>query len=303
MEAIGLLWNAIIVNPMVNGLLLLYVVLLNNFGLTIIAFTFIVRGATYPLTMRQLRQARKMQGLQPRIKEVQERYKNDPQRRGQEVMRLYRETGVNPIGCLGPMVIQMPIWIGLYWTILRVLPITPENLASLSSRIYSWLPVLDGLVPVNRTFLWLDLALSDPLPILPLLAGGSMWVQQKMSMQPTTDPRQQSTNRMMLWMMPIFFVVLSFTFPSGLVLYWVASNLIGIVIQYFVSGWGQLRPQAAAAAVAAPAPVVVAAPPAKELPSHEEAHPGEDRQDSGGGDRARPPRVRRRPRRGRNRRR
>ena len=302
MEAIGYIWNTLIANPMTNGLLLLYTWLFSSFGLAIIAFTIITRVLTYPLTMRQLRQTQKMTALQPRMKAIQERFKGDPQRRSKETMRLYKEMGVNPIGCLGPFAIQLPIWIGLFYAINNTLPFTPENLAGLGSRIYSWLPFLHGVVPVDRTFLWMDLARPDTrlgLPVLPVLAGASMWVQQKMAMLPTTDPKQQSTQRMMLWMMPIFFVILGFTFPSGLVLYWVISNLIGIVIQYFVSGWGSLRPTRAPAL----APTLVAAPPPKELDDHGPREHRDDQQDGGGGYRDRPARARRRPRRGRGKRR
>jgi YidC/Oxa1 family membrane protein insertase len=302
MEAISYIWNTIFVNTMTNGLLLLYTGLFSSFGLAIIAFTVITRVATYPLTMRQLRQTQKMTSLQPRMKEIQERFKNDPQRRSKETMRLYKEMGVNPIGCLGPFVIQLPIWIGLFYAINNTLPFTPENLAGLGSRIYSWLPFLHGVVPVDRTFLWMDLAQPDTrlgLPILPALAGATMWIQQKMAMQPSTDPRQQSTQRMMLWMMPIFFVILGFTFPSGLVLYWVISNTIGIVIQYFVSGWGSLRPKKGPVL----SPTLVAAPPAKELEDNGERESRDEREDAGGGDRDRPARARRRPRRGRGKRR
>ena len=140
MEFLSLLWSEVITKPMTNSLLLLYVFLGSNLGVAIIAFTVVVRGLTYPLVVRQLRQTRRLQSLQPRIKEINEKYKNNPQLRGQEVMKLYKEMGVNPVGCLGPLVIQMPIFIGLFWAINGVLPFTPENLAGLSSKLYSWLP-------------------------------------------------------------------------------------------------------------------------------------------------------------------
>ena len=140
MEFLSLLWSEVITKPMTNSLLLLYVFLGSNLGVAIIAFTVVVRGLTYPLVVRQLRQTRRLQSLQPLIKEINEKYKNNPQLRGQEVMKLYKEMGVNPVGCLGPLVIQMPIFIGLFWAINGVLPFTPENLAGLSSKLYSWLP-------------------------------------------------------------------------------------------------------------------------------------------------------------------
>jgi YidC/Oxa1 family membrane protein insertase len=320
MEFLGLLWNEVVTRPMTNSLLLLYVLLASNLGLAIIAFTVVVRGLTYPLVVRQLRQTRKLQALQPRIKELNERHKNNPQVRGQEMMKLYREMGVNPIGCLGPMVIQMPIFIGLFWAINNVLPFTPENLAGLSGRMYGWLPHLDAIVPVNRGFLGMDLAL-EPMRsgsilgyALVGLSGLTMYVQQKMTQGPSMDPQQASTQRMMLFMFPVMFGMFSLFFPLGLVIYWVASNLIGIVMQYLVTGRGGLAPVPAAAGASRQAPspsrprrpsrmgptLSGALPPAKEhngdgATAQEPDQDGEDGGRSGG---ARPPRTRRRPRRG-----
>ena len=310
MEFLTLLWTEAITKPMTNSLLVLYAVLGQNLGIAIIAFTIIVRGLTYPLVVRQLRQMKRMQSLQPRIKDINEKYKNNPQLRGQEVMKLYREMGVNPVGCLGPLVIQMPIFIGLFWAINGVLPFTPENLAGLSSKLYGWLPFLDSIVPVNRGFLGLDLAL-DPMRagsilgfVLVALSGISMYVQQKMSQMPSPDPAQQSTQRMMLFMFPVMFGMFSLFFPLGLVIYWVASTLIGIVMQYLVSGWGGLRSQdepVAARPASRLGPTLGGA-----LPDKEEGdgrpEPRPNSEDSGGGDRAHNPRARRRPRRNRGRR-
>ncbi|MEX2431526.1 MAG: YidC/Oxa1 family membrane protein insertase [Dehalococcoidia bacterium] len=311
MEFLGLLWNEIITKPMTNSLLLLYVLLGSNLGLAIIAFTVMVRSLTYPLVVRQLRQMRKMQELQPRIKEIQERFKKDPQRRGQETMKMYKEMGVNPVGCLGPMVVQMPIFIGLFWAINYVLPFTPENLAGLAGRLYSWLPMLDAAIPVDRHFLGMDLAL-EPMRsgsilgfLLVGISGVSMYVQQKMSQTPSSDPTQQAQQRMMLLMFPVMFGMFSLFFPIGLVIYWVASNIIGIVMQYFVTGWGGLRPKAAI-----PSPKLgptltaaqnTAAPPDEEREGDAEQS-GANGQNGRRGDRARSAGARRRPRRSRNRR-
>ena len=311
MEFLALLWNEAIAKPMTNGLLLLYVALAGNLGLAIIAFTIVMRGLTYPLVVRQLRQTRRMQQLQPRIKDLNEKYKDNPQVRGQEVMKLYKEMGVNPIGCLGPMLIQMPIFIGLFWTINNVLPFTPENLAGLSGKLYSWLPFLNTVLPVDRRFLGMDLALAPTVAgsllgyILVGASGISMWVQQKMTQMPSTDARQESTQRMMLFMFPVMFGMFSLFFPIGLVVYWVASTIIGIVMQYFITGWGGLRkqPEAAPSAASRLGPTLTAAPPEKEQAGDGESEHRQDGEDSGRSDRAGTPRARRRPRRSRGRRR
>ena len=311
MDFLALLWNEVITKPMTNGLLLLYVGLASNLGLAIIAFTIVMRVVTYPLVVRQLRQTRRMQQLQPRIKDLNEKYKDNPQVRGQEVMKLYKEMGVNPIGCLGPMVIQMPIFIGLFWTINNVLPFTPEILAGLSGKLYGWLPFLNTVLPVDRLFLGMDLALAPTRAgsllgyVLVAASGGSMYVQQKMTQMPSSDPRQESTQRMMLFMFPVMFGMFSLFFPLGLVVYWVSSTLIGITMQYFITGWGGLRKQPVAAASGASrlGPTLTAAPPEKEQADDGESGHRQDSEDSGRSDRASAPRARRRPRRSRGRRR
>lgn len=240
-----LLWNEVIIRPMLNTLLVLYVLCFYQMGVAIIAFTVLVRVVTIPLTIKQLRQMRAMTAMQPRVREIQQRYEGDRQRISQETMRLYRESGVNPIGCLGPLIVQMPILIGLFRVLILTLFNNPEDLVNLSDKLYSWISFvpIHSAAPVNNTFLWLDLSQPDPSPIvMPILVAVTTWVQQKMTQMPSPDPRQQSSQTMMLWMMPIFLGAFSLGWPSGLPLYWVVSNLIGIAIQYFITGWGPLFP-------------------------------------------------------------
>jgi YidC/Oxa1 family membrane protein insertase len=283
--SIGDLWNLIIFEPMLNVLIVLYSVLLHNFGLTIIALTVIVRLATMPLTLRQLRATRAMSALQPKLLEVQKKYAKDRDMISRETMRLYREHGVNPMGCLWPMLVQVPIWIALYQAIIRVLAVTPEALHGLSGHLYS-LSVVHQMVPLNEHFLWLNLAQPDRTLLLPLMVGGSMWVQQKMIATPTADPRQQSMTNMMQWMMPLMFGFFAIQFPSGLALYWVASTVIGIVIQYFIAGWGGLRAPAPVTRMPKPAPQPV--PLTGEEKRIEDAEPRDKRQDNRGSYRPRP---------------
>ena len=238
---VGGIWDLVALDPMLNSLIALAGVLFGSFGVTIIVLTVIVRGITMPLTLRQMRSTMTMQALQPKLQELQKKYAKDQQKLSQEMMKLYREAGVNPMGCLLPMLIQLPIWIALYQSIMQALAATPERLLELSQHLYSW-SIVHQVVPLNPDFLWLDLAQPDHYLILPLLVGGSMWVQQKMVTIQAGDPRQQSMSNMMLWMMPMMFAFFSLQFPSGLALYWVASNIIGIAIQYFINGWGGLLP-------------------------------------------------------------
>ena len=235
-------WELIILQPVINVLIVLTYYLVNNFGLAIIALTIIVRIVTLPLTTKQLRATKGMQELQPKIAELQQKYGKDKQKLAAEQMRLYKESGMSPAGCLLPMLVQMPIWIALFQAILLSLAVAPEALLNLSRYLYSW-PQVFPMLPLENMFLGLNLAEGNF--ILAILVGGTMWLQQKMVTPVTTDPRQQAQSRMMLWMMPLMFGFFCLTFPSGLALYWLVSNVITIVIQYYMTGWGALAPSAA----------------------------------------------------------
>ncbi|MBI2860957.1 MAG: membrane protein insertase YidC [Chloroflexi bacterium] len=236
----GDIWNLIILSPVTNVLVVLSGFLFGSFGLAIIALTIIIRFITLPLTLKQLHATRAVQTLQPKLMELQKKFGRDRARMAQEQMRLYKESGVSPAGCMVPMLVQMPIWIALFQSIVRVLAVVPEDFLNLSRHLYSSWSVVFSLVPLGSRFLWLDLAQPDRLMLLPLLVGGTMWLQQKMVTPVSADPRMQAQSRMMLWMMPLMFAFLTLQFPSGLALYWVVSNVISIFIQYRVTGWGEL---------------------------------------------------------------
>jgi len=241
---LGEVWNTIALQPVTNVLIVLSHYFSGNVGAAIIVLTIIIRGAMFPLTLKQLHASKAMQGLQPKLAELQKKYARDRQRLAQEQMRLYKESGVSPTGCMIPMLIQMPIWIALYQSIIRVLALTPESFLGLSQHLYSW-PVVYATLPLGETFLWMHLAVPDTTLALPILVGATMWVQQKMVASTTGDPQQQQQAKLMLWMMPIMFGFLSMQFPSGLALYWLVSNIMSIVTQYFVTGWGGLISESA----------------------------------------------------------
>jgi YidC/Oxa1 family membrane protein insertase len=307
LEAISFLWTELIIRPMLNGLVVLYTILFSNMGLAIIVLTALIRLITLPLTLKQLRQMRAMSSLQPKLKEIQDRYARDRSRISTETMRLYKEAGVSPFGCLGPMIVQMPILIGLFRVLIQTVFSRPDNLVGLSEKLYTWIPVapIYTAAPLNSNFLWLDLAQSDPTNIImPVLVFATTWVQQKMTMQPSSDPRQSGNQAMMLWLMPLMIAFFSFTLPSGLALYWITSNLMGIAIQYFVTGgWGPLFPLFPKAAATAP----VASKPSQQPVEEESEEDGRDNRDSNErpnrrrSNRAGAEGARRRPRRGRGR--
>jgi len=296
-----------------NTLIVLTHYLFSSFGLAIIALTIVVNILMYPLTKKQLHATQAMQSLQPKLAELQKKYGKDRQRLAQEQMRLYKESGVNPAGCLVPMLVQLPIWIALYQSIIRVLAWTPEDFLGLSRYLYSWQVVYSSL-PLADKFLWFNLAVPDP--VLAVLVTITMWVQQKMVTPPTTDPKQQSMSRMMLWTMPLMFGLLCLSFPSGLALFWVTSSVIRILMQYFATGWGgvassmatklavrdkRLKYRIAVQEAAAEADIVEPGSEEEEGLDYEES--GGERQDRGGGYPTRPRAIRRQPRRGRSHRR
>jgi YidC/Oxa1 family membrane protein insertase len=211
-----------------------------------------MRLVTMPLTIRQFQSTRALSVLQPQMQEIQKKYK-DPKRRQEETMKLYQEAGINPLGCVVPMLIQFPIWIALYRALTIMVGGTPESLVRLSQRLYPW-PYLQESVPLEQHFLWLNLGHPDTTFILPVIVGVTTYLQQKMTMTAPTTPEQRQQQQMMNWMMPLFFVWITLAVPSGLGLYWFVSNVSAVVVGYMVMDrrvdWRQLSPFA----VPAPAP-------------------------------------------------
>ncbi|MFC1991921.1 YidC/Oxa1 family membrane protein insertase, partial [Chloroflexota bacterium] len=236
--SLGAIWDLIILNPIINVVIVLSEYLFNSFGLTIIVLTVAVNILMYPLTQRQLRASKKMQEVQAQVAEIKKKYSKDKQKASQEQMKLMKESGVSYAGCLLPMLAQMPVWIVLYQSIIRVLATAPEDFLNLSQRLFATWPQVFSLVPLEQSFLWLNLAVPDMF--LAIMVGATMWIQQKMMTPATTDPQQQAQSQMMQWMMPMMFGFLGLSFPSGLALYWVASTGMRIVLQYFAAGWGGL---------------------------------------------------------------
>jgi len=232
----------IIINPFITILLFLYQLLGGNVVLAIVVFTMLVRLATAPLTMKQQRSTKAMQELQPELKKLQEKYKNDRERMAQAQWELYRERGVNPLaGCL-VLIVQLPVMLGLYRAIVATLAATPTQLLNLSGRL--WVPELSNQVPLANKFLWLNLAVPDPMFILPILVVATTYLQQKLLMpsapqsdsggDQATDQAAQVSRQMMV-MMPLMFGFFALSFASGLSIYFIASNFIGIG-QYAMMG-------------------------------------------------------------------
>lgn len=241
-------FNLVLLQPILNFLIVLSHVFFDNFGLAIVALTIIVRFVILPLTLKQLHSSKAMsegmRAVQPKLQQIKKKYAKDKQKLQQETMKLYKEAGVSPMGCLSsPMLvsllIQLPIFIAVYRAIIRALATTPQDFLGLSEDLYSW-SVLHQALPISGKFLWLNLSNPDPYLLIPILVGGTMWVSQKMITQPSLDPQQESMQRMMQLMMPLMFGFICLTLPSGLGLYFVASTIFSVVVQYYIYGWGNL---------------------------------------------------------------
>lgn len=179
-----------------------------NWGFSIILLTLIVRSVLFPLTKAQYTSMAKMRLLTPKMQELRERYKDDRQKLGQETMRLYRSEKVNPLGGCFPLVIQMPIFIALYWTLM-------ESTELRHAPFIFWIT---------------DLSVHDPYFVTPILYGVTMFFIQKMSPTPVNDPIQ----RKVFMAMPLVFTFMFCTFPAGLTLYWLVSNCFTILQQIVI---------------------------------------------------------------------
>lgn len=180
--------------------------LTGNYGVAIILLTIAIRLILYPLTLKQIQSAATMRKLQPKLKALQERYKENPQEYQKRMMELWKENGVNPFsGCL-PLLLQLPILYALFAVL----------------RDFS---IFEGISPM---FLFWDLSEKDPTYVLPVLSGITTYFQTQMTM---TDPSQKT----MMMIMPVFITFISTTFPAGLVLYWFVSNLFAIGQQYLIT--------------------------------------------------------------------
>ena len=187
-----------------------------SYILALFVFTLVVKILTQPLMSKQMRSMRKMSQLQPKLKEIQKQYANNPQRQQQETMRLYKDNGVSlGAGCL-PLLLQMPIMIALFQTLREFTPTYPEY--------YSFLWIEDLAM--------LSSQIAFPLSyLLPILSGGATFLQQLVAMANKQDKNQ----RMMLYIMPVVFAIFVYQFPAGLAFYWIFYSLIGAAIQLFMN--------------------------------------------------------------------
>lgn len=192
-----------------------------SYGLAIILLTIAIKMILYPLTVKQVRSMKAMQNIAPKMKEIQEKYKDNKEKQQKEVANLYKEAGVNPLaGCL-PLLVQMPFFISIFFVI--------KGFHYESNPSFLW---ISNLAQENP---------SDPYLILPALAAITTYITSKQTM---TDNSQQ--NKAMLFVMPIMIGWFSYQFPAGLALYWVVSNFVQVIQQWWLNrtatvGQGEAR--------------------------------------------------------------
>jgi YidC/Oxa1 family membrane protein insertase len=262
------MWSFII-NPFITALTLFYS-LTGSIVLSIVVFTVVTRMLLYPLTIQQQKSMKKQQALQPKIKKLQEKYKNDRDTLSQEQMKLFQEEGINPFGGCLLMFIQLPIFLGLYQAIIYALAATPLQLIDMSGRLL--IPSLTSQIPLNNTWLGMDLTLNPSQNpwyalTLPVLVVVTTWAQSKLTMTGTQPQdkdkdkdkskndkndkpdQSQMMQQQMTTIMPLMFGFFALQFSVGISLYFITSNLIG-AFQYGVLG-RQMREEMAEAAASA----------------------------------------------------
>ncbi len=238
----------------VNTLLWIYDAIGHNFGVAIILFTILIRLITWPLNAQQLKGAQAMQALQSdkEWQEIQKKYAKDREKLAQEQMRIYKERGISPFASCLPTLIQFPIIIGLYQSIIRALATTPLGLLQLGRSIFPFLDI-QSIIPLNSKFLWMDLGrpesvliLGYAIPTLAIVVALTTYVQSKLTMPATSNPGDQTAamSSSMAITMPLMLGWFALTFASGLSVYFITSNLLGI-LQYAMTGranWSALLP-------------------------------------------------------------
>lgn len=251
------MWELLIIQPLTNLLLWIYDVLGHGphmFGLAIILFTILIRLVTWPLNASQVKGAQAMQELQndKEWQDIQKKYAKDREKLAQEQMRIYKEKGINPFASCLPTLIQFPIIIGLYQSIIRAMAATPLDMLKLARTVYPF-QNLENIIPLNSKFLWMNLGqpesiqiLGFALPTLAIVVALTTYVQTKLTMPATTNPNDQSAamSGMMSIYMPLLLGWFALTFASGISVYFITSNLLGIV-QYAATGranWSNLLP-------------------------------------------------------------
>ena len=250
------MWDNLIIKPFISTMLLIYDLIGQNFGLAIIIFTIFIKVITHPLTSKQIKSSKAMQDLQndKQWQEIQKKYKNDREKLAQEQMNFYKEKGISPFSSCLPTLLPFPIIIGLYQSIIQTMGNAPLQMLNLVSKIspalvdfFSFIPGLSRpieLIPLNSHFLWMDMGRPERvfipgidfgIPVLAIVVVITSFIQSKLITPPSGDAQPNQMTGLMNLYMPLLMGWFAYSFASGLALYFVVSNIIGIV-QYGALG-------------------------------------------------------------------
>jgi len=233
MEILSSIFNTILYRPILNALVLLYETLPGqDFGVAIVVLTVIVRLLLYPSTLKSVKSQKALQDLQPKIKEIQKKYKDNKQKQGEEVMKLYKEEKISPFsGCL-PVLFQLPILIALF----LVLKALAGNSGGIDQGLFYSFISFSG--EINTMFLGV-LNLADPSPVLAAVAGGTQFIQSKMMTSKNISSNKDNKNdfseimqKQMLYFFPIVTLFILWRLPSAIALYWIVTALFSVGQQY-----------------------------------------------------------------------
>jgi YidC/Oxa1 family membrane protein insertase len=243
MSVWGDIWRGIV--AALNWLLQAFFHFTGSYGIAIILVTLLVKVILVPLTIKQTRSMIAMQRIQPEIRKLQEKYKDDKEKLSQEMMKFYKENKVNPFGGCLPLILQLPVFFALF-EVLRKYLLTPPIL-QLGNTFTILKAYPTGIIAKNASFLWIhsladSTRAADPYYILLILLAASTWYSQKQVM---TDPRQKS----MLIIMPLVTAFIGLSLPAGVVLYWATTNILQIIQQWGMEYYDKKHPKEAGGAV------------------------------------------------------
>ena len=247
-----ILWHTLLVNPILNLLVVLYALVGGNMGWAIILLTLITRAILIPAMLPSLKTMKKQRDIQPQLQKIKEKYKYDKKKQAEEQMKLFKEHGLNPAsGCL-TQIVMLVVLFALY-NVIRTF--TDADVSSINQLIYfdNFKFLADAVI--NTKFLYLDLGKPDQIFLLPVLGGLVQLISSKM-MQPyveqgeklaqktpdKSDDLAYNMQNQMLYLMPVMTVLFTFKLPSVIPLYLLVTTIFSVAQQYFVSGWGGMRP-------------------------------------------------------------
>jgi YidC/Oxa1 family membrane protein insertase len=255
-------WNILLVNPILNLLVVFYVMTGQNMGLAIILLTILIRAILIPFVLPSIKNMQKQRDLQPEIEKLRKKYKYDKQKLAEEQMKLFKKHGLNPAsGCL-TQIVMIIVLIALYNVIRRFT--VNGDISTINDLIYfASLKLSEG---VNTSFWYMDLGKPDPFYVIPVVAGFMQLLTSKM-MKPYVEEGEKAAKKtpdkaddlaynmqeQMLYLMPLMTVIIGASLPSGAALYILVTTIFSLVQQYFVSGWGGLKPWLVKLNLSAPA--------------------------------------------------